>query len=118
MSLVSALYVQHPLIKPIVAMERPRIMVIGSDVTTVQSVSSYCLKKNLEVFPYYGLPTVEEMTLFAPHALVLCIPIPDDFQSQILQPCIFWSEQPIEKKLPLVSTSTELYIYLEKVLAA
>ncbi|MCP6758408.1 MAG: hypothetical protein NHB32_06420 [Fischerella sp. CENA71] len=99
-------------------METPRIMVIGSNITTVQRVSSYCLKHNFEVFPYYGIPLVEEITLFAPHALVLCLPIPDDFLSQILQPYIFWSEQPLEEKLLSVSTSTELYVHLHKVLEA
>lgn len=99
-------------------METPRIMVIGNKVTTVQRVSSYCLKHNFQVFPYYGIPLVEEITLFAPHALVLCLPIPDDFQSQIIQPYIFWSEQPLEEKLLLASTPTELSVHLKKVLAA
>lgn len=103
----------------IVAMETPRIMVIGNKVTTVQRVSSYCLKHSFEVFPYYGIPLVEEITLFAPHALVLCVPIPDDFQFQILLlPYIFWSEEPLEEKLLSVSTPTELYVHLQKVLAA
>lgn len=102
----------------LLAMETPRIMVIGSNVTTVQRVSSYCLKHNFEVFPYYGIPLVEEMALFDPQALVLCLPIPDDFLSQILQPYIFWSEQPLEEKLLSVSTPTELYLYLQKALAA
>ncbi|WP_242056468.1 MULTISPECIES: hypothetical protein [unclassified Nostoc] len=99
-------------------METPRIMVIGSKVTTVQSVSSYCLKYNFEVFPYYGTPLVEEITLFAPHALVLCLPICDDFQAQVVQPYILWSEQPSSGKSLLVSTATELYTSLQKVLAA
>jgi len=102
----------------IVAMETPRIIVIGNNITTVQRVSSYCLKHNFEVFPFYGIPLVEEITLFAPHAFVLCLSIPDDFLSQILQPYIFWSEQPIERKLPSVSTPTELYVHLQKILAA
>jgi hypothetical protein len=99
-------------------MKTPRIMVIGNNVTTVQCVSSYCLKHNFEVFPYYGIPVVEEITLFAPQALVLCLPLPDDFHLQMLAPCIFWSQQPIEEKVPLVSTPTELYASLQKVLSA
>lgn len=99
-------------------MERHRIMVIGSNVTTVQRVSSYCLKKNLEVLPYYGIPLVEDITLFAPHALVLCLPIPEDFQHQIHQPYILWSEQIIDEELPSVTTLTDLYICLENILQA
>ena len=102
----------------IVTMEIPRIMVIGSQITTVQRVSSYCLKHNFEVFPYYGIPLVEDITLFDPHALVLCLPIHDNFLSQIPQPYIFWSEQPLEEKLLSVCTPTELYLHLQNVLAA
>lgn len=91
-------------------------MVIGSNVTTVQRVSSYCLKKNLEVFPYYGIPLIEDITLFAPHALVLCLPIPSDFQHQIHQPYILWSEQIIDEELQLVTTLTDLYICLQNIL--
>lgn len=95
-------------------MEIPRIIVTGNNVTTVQRVSSYCLKHNFEVFPYYGIPTVEDITLFAPHAWVLCLPIPDNFHLQILQPYIFWSEQPLEDKSIFVSTPTELSNHLKK----
>lgn len=92
-------------------MERHRIMIIGSNVTTVQRVSSYCLKKNLEVLPYYGIPIVEDITLFAPHVLVLCLPIPENFQFyQIHQPYILWSEQKINEGQEL----DELYVNLQK----
>ncbi|BDA69544.1 hypothetical protein RIVM261_061530 [Rivularia sp. IAM M-261] len=94
-------------------MERHRIMVIGSNVTTVQRVSSYCLKKNLEVFPYYGIPVVDDITLFAPHVVVLCLPIPEKFQlCQIHQRYIFWSEQKISEGQEL----EELYICVQKAL--
>jgi hypothetical protein len=102
----------------LVAMERHRIMVIGNNVTTVQCVSRYCLKKNLEVFPYYGIPLVEDITLFAPHALVLCLPIPENFQHQIHQPYILWSEPIIDEKLPMVTNFTDLYICLQNILQA
>ncbi len=97
-------------------METHRIMVIGSNVTTVQRVSRYCLKHDAEVFPYYGIPTDEEVTLFAPHVLVLCLPICEDFQRQVLQPYILWSEQSMDGELPSVSTSIELYACLQEVL--
>lgn len=91
-------------------------MVIGSNVTTVQRLSSYCLKKNLEVLPYYGIPLIDDITLFAPHALVLCLPIPEDFQRQIHQPYILWSEPIIDEELPLVTNLTDLYICLQNIL--
>ncbi|WP_235082928.1 hypothetical protein ACF3DV_13510 [Chlorogloeopsis fritschii PCC 9212] len=96
-------------------MERHRIMVIGSNVRTVQRVSSYCLKKSLEVFPYYGIPNNEEVTLFAPHVFVLCLPILGDFR--IFQPYILWSEQPTDEDLSLVTTPTELYTRLQEFLS-
>jgi hypothetical protein len=98
-------------------MERHRIMVIGNKITTVQRVSSYCLKKKLEVLPYYGIPRVDDINLFAPHALVLCLPIPE-FQYQIHQPYILWSEQIIDEGLPLVNNQTKLeeFYILQKVL--
>ncbi|MEH2435526.1 MAG: hypothetical protein V7K25_14975 [Nostoc sp.] len=98
-------------------MKRQRIMVIGSNVTTVQRVSSYCLKQNAEVFPYYSIPTLEEIALFAPHVLVLCLPIPNKFQDQLLQPYILWSEQLINDISPLAATTfTELSACLHKFL--
>jgi hypothetical protein len=97
-------------------MDRPRIMVIGTKVTTVQRVSRYCLQKGLEVFPYYGIPINEEVTLFDPHVLVLCQPISEDLVSWIRRPSIFWSEQPIEGNLRLVSSLTELSVRLQQIL--
>lgn len=99
-------------------MERHRIMVIGSNVTTVQCVSRYCLEQGAEVFPYYGIPTDEEVTLFAPHIFVLCLPVPEDFRQQINQPYVLWSEQPMHTGIPLVYTAEELEIRLQEVLHA
>jgi len=114
-----------------------RIMVIGSNVATVQRVSRYCLEQGAEVLPYYGIPTDEEVTLFAPDVSVLCLPICENFRPQIGQPYIFWSEQSInisniesetlllpklkssfwrgliDEGLPLVATPTELYSSLQ-----
>jgi len=95
-------------------MERHRIMVIGMNVITVQHVSRYCLAQGAEVFPYYGIPTTSEVTLFAPEVWVLCLPIPDDFQRQIRQPCILWSKQSIHIGLPVVYTTTELEARLQE----
>lgn len=100
------------------SMERYRVMVIGNNVTTVQRVSRYCLEQGVEVFPYYGIPTDEEVTLFAPNVSVLCLPVPDDFQPQTGQPCILWSEKPLYTWLPLVSTPTELEARLQELLQA
>lgn len=83
-------------------------MVIGSNVTTVQRVSGYCLEQGAEVFPYYGIPKAEEVTLFAPEIWVICLPVPEDFLHHIRQPCILWSSQPMDVGLPLVYTRTEL----------
>ncbi|KAF3890865.1 hypothetical protein DA73_0400007650 [Tolypothrix bouteillei VB521301] len=92
-------------------------MVIGSHVATVQRVSTYCLQQNAEVFPYYGIPMNEEITLFAPHILVFCLPINEALEHHsLLQPCIFWSEQPKNEDLPSVNTPTELYTRLQEVL--
>lgn len=96
-------------------MKKHRIMVIGSNVTTVQRVSSYCLKQSSEVLPYYGIPSNEEITLFAPEVLVLCLPIANDFCYQI-HPYILWSEQFIDKELPSATTPTELYARLQEAL--
>ncbi|MDF5713486.1 MAG: hypothetical protein PUP93_06265 [Rhizonema sp. NSF051] len=96
----------------------PRIMVIGSKVTTVQRVSRYCLTQGAEVFPYYGIPTDEEITLFAPQVFVLCIPMPKDLQYDILQPYILWSEYFVSEGLLFVTSYTDLYARLQEVLAA
>lgn len=95
-------------------MERHRIMIIGSNVTTVQRVSHYCLEQSAEVFPYYGTPTEEEVALFVPHIFVLCLPVPDDFRQQLSQPYILWSEQPVDIGEPLVYTRTELVARLQE----
>ena len=97
-------------------MERHRIMVVGSNVTTVQLISTYCLEQGVEVFPYYGIPTKDEVALFAPQTVVLCIPVPEDFQRQIVQPYILWSEQPVDIGKPLVCTRTELEARLQELL--
>lgn len=111
------MYKQFLLDEPnVVMVQKHRIMVIGNNVTTVQRVSSYCLGHNFEVLPYYGVPLAEEISLFTPHAMVLCLPIPDDFHFHLLQPCVFWAENSLERKLPIVSAPTELYLHLQKVL--
>ncbi|WP_223265471.1 hypothetical protein [Nostoc sp. 'Peltigera membranacea cyanobiont' 210A] len=97
-------------------MKRHRIMIIGSNVTTVQRVSGHCLKQNAEVFPYYSIPTLEEITLFAPDVLVLCLPIRGKLHHQLLQPCILWSEQLMNDNSPLATTFTELSACLNKFL--
>ncbi|WZF19423.1 hypothetical protein WKK05_08825 [Nostoc sp. UHCC 0302] len=91
-------------------------MVIGNNVTTVQRVSNYCLKQDAEVFPYYYIPTLEEITLFAPHVLILCLPISNKFQHEVPQPYILWSEQPMNDRPPLATTFTELSACLQKFL--
>lgn len=85
-----------------------RIMVIGQDVLTVQRVSRYCLEQGAEVFPYYGTPGIEEVILFDPELLVLCLPLPESFMYKLDQPYILWSEQPIVNNLTVVSTQREL----------
>jgi hypothetical protein len=114
-----------------------RIMVIGSHVATVQRVSRYCLEQGAEVLPYYGIPTDEEVTLFAPDVSILCLPIPENFHRQIGQRYILWSEQSIdiskresetllllklkssfwtgliEEGLPWVATPPELHAHLQ-----
>ncbi len=99
------------------SIEMHRIMVIGSSVTTVQRVSRYCLEQGAEVFPYYGTPTTEEIALFNPEVLVLCLPMPEDVLHQIDRPCILWSEQP-SNGLPLVYTRADLQARLQEVLRA
>jgi hypothetical protein len=114
-----------------------RIMVIGNHVVTVQRVSRYCLEQGAVVLPYYGIPSDEDVTLFAPDVSVLCLPIPENFQRQIGQCYILWSEQSIdiskresetlllpklklsfctgliEEGLPWVATPTELHDHLQ-----
>lgn len=90
-----------------------RIMVIGQDVVMVQRVSRYCLEQGAEVFPYYGVPTIEDVTLFDPEVSVLCLPLPRNFLCRLNQRYILWSEQPILSDLPLVSSKRELESYLQ-----
>lgn len=90
-----------------------RIMVIGQDVITVQRVSRYCLEGGAEVFPYYGVPSLEEVSLFDPEVSVLCVPLPDGFLCNLNQSYILWSEQPMLIDLPLVSTKKELQSCLQ-----
>lgn len=73
-----------------------RIMITGRNVNTVQCVSRYCLKQGVETLPYYGFPSSEEVILFNPHLLILCLPVPEDFLLQIDKPFILWSEPPIK----------------------
>lgn len=98
--------------------ERYRIMIIGSNVTTVQRVSHYCLEQGLEVFPYYGTPTEEEVALFTPQTVVLCLPVPEDFRRQIVQPYVLWSEQPVDIGEPVVCTRIELEARLQELFPA
>ncbi len=93
-------------------MEHHRIMVVGCNVMTVQRVSRYCLKLGAKVFPSYGLPTAEEVTLFTPEVSVLCLPVPESFLRQISQPYILWSEHPLNIGLPLVYSYTELEAHI------
>lgn len=92
-------------------------MVIGSNVTTVQRVSRYCLEQGAEVFPYYGTPTAEEIALFDPEVLVLCLPIPEDVLHQLSRPCILWSEQ-LPNGVPLVHNHLDLQARLQEVFQA
>ncbi|HEY9875801.1 MAG TPA: hypothetical protein V6D12_20385 [Candidatus Obscuribacterales bacterium] len=98
------------------AVQRNRIMIIGQDVPTVQRISRYCLQQGAEVFPYYGIPTLEEVTLFDPEVSVLCLPMPENFLRQLDQPYIIWSEKHIQMDLPLVGTRQELESSLQAAL--
>jgi hypothetical protein len=97
-------------------MPENRVMVIGQNVATVQRVSRYCLAQGAEVFPYYGIPSVDEMSLFAPKVFVLCLPLPECFWQQLPSPLILWSEQQKAIDFPLVSTRQDLEISLSKAL--
>ncbi len=91
-------------------------MIVGKNVTTVQRVSRYCLKQGIEALPYYGTPTVEEVTLFNPDVLIVCLPVPENFCLQIDKPFILWSEPSINVKLPVASTCIELKTLLQQTL--
>ena len=93
------------------------IMVIGKNVATVQRVSRYCLGHGIEVLPYYGFPTAEELTWFNPKVLVLCLPLPEAvWQQRLNRLHILWSEQPVSHDLPVASTKDELATKLQEVL--
>lgn len=89
-------------------MPRHQIVVIGESVIEAQRVSRCCLAHGIEVFPYYRVPTNEKISLFAPHFAIVCSPILKINYPQIDRSYIFWSEQPINSELPVISNMTEL----------
>ncbi len=93
-----------------------RILIFGRSVTTVQRVSRYCLKQGIEILPYYGIPTVEEVNLFTPDLVILCLPAPENFLLQIDRPFILWSEPSVNVKLPVASSCIELKNLLQQTL--
>lgn len=102
-------------------MQRHRIMVAGSNVITVQRVSRYCLEQRAEVFPYYGIPSLEEIALFMPEVVVFCAAIADAAAvlQQLDRPCLFWLEEAAAETIgsaPIVSTAEDLRIHLQKIL--
>lgn len=97
-------------------MQGNRIMVVGQDVVTVQRVSRYCLERGADVFPYYGIPSRDEVALFDPEISILCLPLPEQFLCQVDHPYILWSEQLASLDLPLVSTRKELECSLQEAL--
>ena len=92
-----------------------RVMVIGQNVATVQRVSRYYLDQGAEVFPYYGTPLDEEVTLFDPEVLVLCLPLPEGFLKPIDHPYILWSEEQLID-LSLISDQKAVKSSLQKIL--
>ncbi|WP_013320579.1 hypothetical protein [Gloeothece verrucosa] len=68
------------------------IMIIGNDVLIVQRLSRHCLQQGAEVLPYYGLPSSEEITLFAPKALVFSSSLPEEIFENLGLSVIWWSE--------------------------
>lgn len=94
-------------------MPRYRIVVIGESVLEVQRVSRCCLSQGIEVFPYYGVPSNEEISLFSPHLAILCSPLPNSPYPQIDSACVVWSEQPIDSDLHVICNMTELYNLLQ-----
>lgn len=85
-----------------------RVMILGRLVTTVQRVSRYCLKQMVEVLPYYGVPSAEEIGLFDPDILIICLPAPEHLYLQTNKPFILWSELEANIKLPVASNPAEL----------
>lgn len=93
-----------------------KVMIIGKIVMTVQTVSRFCIQQGAEVFPYYGIPAVEEVALFEPDIFILCLPAPENLFLQIDRPFILWSEQFTDIKLPVASNRTELVNLLQQTL--
>lgn len=91
-------------------------MILGRLVTTVQRVSRYCLEQMVEVLPYYGIPSNEEIGLFDPDLLIICLPAPENFHLQIDKPFILWSEPEVQIKLPVASNAAELARMLQQTL--
>lgn len=83
-------------------------MVIGESVLDVQRLSRCCLAQGIEVFPYYGVPSSEEISLFSPHLAILCSPLSNSAYPQIDVTCILWSEKPVNSHLLVISNITEL----------
>lgn len=88
---------------------------MGESVFEVQHVSRCCLKQGIDVFPYYGVPTNEEISLFAPHLVIVCSPILEITYPQIEFSYIFWSEQPIDSELPVIYNMTQLQELLQEI---
>jgi hypothetical protein len=100
-------------------MKRHRIMIIGNNIATVQKLSRYCLTQGAEVFPYYGVPTIEEIALFEPEVAIVCLPIFEGFLHQIARPYIVWSEEnAIALEYPFTNTISQLQVYLQQVFAS
>ena len=102
MSAIDILY------QPCDGRQHSRVMILGRLVTTVQRVSRYCLKQMVEVLPYYGVPSAEEISLFDPDILIICLPAPEQLYLQTDKPFILWSELEANIKLPVASNPAEL----------
>jgi hypothetical protein len=89
-------------------------MILGKLVATVQRVSRYCLEHVVEILPYYGVPSGEEIGLFQPDVLIICLPAPEDLYLQIDKPFILWSEREANFQLPVASNPAELAIALRQ----
>lgn len=102
--------------QPVDSIPCHRILIFGRTATTVQRVSRYYLKPGIEILPYYGIFTDEEVNLFAPDLLILCLPAPENFFLQIDRPCILWSEPSVNVKLSVGSSCIELKNLLQQTL--
>lgn len=91
-------------------------MILGKLVTSVQRVSRYCLEQMVEVLPYYGVPSAEEINLFDPDILIICLPAPQQLYLQTDKPFILWSELEVNFELPVASNSAELVQMLQQAL--